>query len=291
MRKSIFDIVSENISIESEVDRMVIMSTEEDVLQVNSYHNYTLFEYVDNYCFRTWFNRGHFIHVDDFLDTVGFDNLKEDAKCSINDLLTLIEVIYNFWSLSNQKFYDGEKGHQLRWSGNYYHLKDVMDDVLQQYNHVAYINHDQEQVLVIESHAEVTAAAEIMPTTDLSLDIIKYNHRSLNGELELKKKILLSLAAEIEPKRKVLHNINPTLEDNIFFMLNNLNIRHNNRSKKDRNYKEYVAKMRKQRLEKWYDELYQMLLLAFLQLDNIERTERVKDLKANITGGKENGQT
>lgn len=72
-------------------------------------------------------------------------------------------------------------------------------------------------------------------------------------------------------------------------MLNNLNIRHNNRSKKDKNYKEYVAKMRKERLEKWYDELYQMILLAFLLLDNVERTERVNELKTNIVGGVTNG--
>lgn len=290
MRKSIFDIVSENISIESEADRLITMATEEYVLQVNSYHDYTLFNYVDSYCFKDWLNRGHFIHVDDFLDTLGFDELKEDAKYSVDSLLTLIEVIYNFWTLSNQNLFNGEKGHQLRWHGNYYHLKDVMDDILQQYNHVAHTDNEQQCVLIIENKAEVTAAAEIMPTSPLAFDVIKYNHRSLSGEVELKKKILLSLATEIEPNRKILHKINPTLEDNIFFMLNNLNIRHNNRSKKDKSYKEYVAKMKKQRLEKWYDDLYQMLLLAFLQLDDIERTNRVKELKANITGGKENGK-
>ena len=58
-------------------------------------------------------------------------------------------------------------------------------------------------------------------------------------------------------------------------MLNNLNIRHNNRSKKDKSkYKEYVAKMSKVRLEKWYDELYQMMLLAILLLDNADRTNK-----------------
>lgn len=65
-------------------------------------------------------------------------------------------------------------------------------------------------------------------------------------------------------------------------MLNNLNIRHNNKNKGDKNYKEYVAKMRKNRLEKWYDELYQMILLAFLLMDNAERAEKVKELKEKI---------
>ena len=70
------------------------------------------------------------------------------------------------------------------------------------------------------------------------------------------------------PKRKELQVLNKQLSEDIFFMLNNMNLRHNNRSKKDMTkYKEYVAKMSKARLEKWYDELYQMLLLAFLLLD------------------------
>lgn len=282
MRKSIFDIVAENMDMESEANRLVTMSSEECVLVVNTYTDETLFNYIDAYCFKEWEHRGHFVDVDDFLEALRYDDLKEDATHNVDALLTLIELIYNFWELSRKQFHDTQKGYKLEWCGNYYHLKDVMDDVLSQYNHVAYINEDQECVLIIEDKSEVTAAAEIMPTPALAVDVVRYNHRTLRGEIELKKKILLSMGAELEAKRKKLHTINTTLENDIFFMLNNLNIRHNNKSKGDKNYKEYVAKMRKDRLEKWYDELYQMLLLAFLLMDNIERVEKVKGLKEKI---------
>ena len=97
---------------------------------------------------------------------------------------------------------------------------------------------------------------------------------------------MLSLGSELEPKRKELQLLDKQLSEDIFFMLNNLNIRHNNRSKKDKSkYKEYVANMSKTRLEKWYDELYQMMLLAFLLLDNIERKKKVSELKSKIIGG------
>lgn len=282
MRKSIFDIVAENMDMESEANRLVTMSSEECVLVVNTYTDDTLFNYIDAYCFKEWEHRGHFVDVDDFLEALRYDDLKEDATHNVDALLTLIELIYNFWELSRKQFHDTKKGYKLEWCGNYYHLKDVMDDVLSQYNHVAYINEDQECVLIIEDKSEVTAAAEIMPTPALAVDVVRYNHRTLRGEIELKKKILLAMGAELEAKRKKLHTINTTLENDIFFMLNNLNIRHNNKSKGDKNYKEYVAKMRKDRLEKWYDELYQMLLLAFLLMDNIERVEKVKGLKEKI---------
>lgn len=282
MRKSIFDIVAESIDMESEANRLVTMSSEEHVLLINSYPYKTLFDYVDEYCFKEWAQRGHFVDVDDFLEALEYEDLKEEATHDVDALLTLIELIYNFWELSHNQFNDGEKGYRLQWCGNYYHLRDVMDDVLGQYNHVAYINEEQECVLIVEDKAEVTAAAEIMPTPALAVDVVRYNHRTLRGEIELKKKILLEMGAELEAKRKKLHAINSTLENDIFFMLNNLNIRHNNKSKGDKNYKEYVAKMRKDRLEKWYDELYQMLLLAFLLMDNTKRVEKVKELKEKI---------
>ena len=282
MRKSIFDIVAENIDMASEANRLVSMSSEEDVLVINSYPYKTLFDYVDEYCFKEWAQRNHFVDVDDFLQALEFEDLKNKAAYDADAFLTLVELIYNFWELSHNKFYDDKKGHRLQWCGNYYHLKDVMDDVLSQYNHVAYIDEEQECVLIIEDKPEVTAAAEIMTTPTLAVDVVKYNHRSLRGDIEQKKKILLSMGAELEAKRKSLHNINPVLENDIFFMLNNLNIRHNNKSKGDKNYKEHVAKMRKDRLEKWYDELYQMILIAFLLMDNTKRADKVKELKSKI---------
>lgn len=98
-----------------------------------------------------------------------------------------------------------------------------------------------------------------------------------------KKNILIALGTELEPKRKQLQTVDKKLSDNIFFMLNNMHIRHNNSNKNDlTKYKEYVAKMSEEELEEWYDELYQMILLAFLMIDNVERMEKIKKLKHNI---------
>lgn len=281
MRKSIFDIATKSINISNEVDRIVTMSLSEKNLYYPPY-DLTVFDYVDKYCFRDWDYRGHFIDVKDFLDSIEYNSIKKDAKSGdINAFMTLIELTYNFWNLTHNNL--SSEGTYGKWQKNYYHLRDVMLDNLEKYNHTAYI--DDERVLVIEDKPGVTAVAEIVED-DLALDIIRYNHRSLQGEVELKKSILISLGAELEPKRKDLQQLNKQLSEDIFFMLNNINVRHNNRSKKDKGkYKEYVAKMSKTRLEKWYDELYQMMLLAFLLLDNVERASQVKELKDKIVGG------
>lgn len=281
MRKSIFDIASASINISNEVDRIVSMSVEEK----NTYYppyDLTLFEFVDQRCFRDWSYRGHFVNVKDFLKAVNYNEIIKSAKNGDTEaFMILIELTYNLWSLAYHDIID--KDSLSEWNNNFFHLRDVMLDNLEKYNHKAYI--DDERILIIEDKPEVTAVAEIIEQ-DLAIDIIRYNHRSMQGEIELKKKILISLGSELEPKRKELQVLNKQLSEDIFFMLNNMNLRHNNRSKKDMGkYKEYVAKMTKARLEKWYDELYQMMLLAFLLLDNVDKTENVKELKEKIIGG------
>ena len=278
MRKSIFDIASASINISNEVDRIVSMSVNEKSTYFPPYDR-TLFEFVDERCFKDWRYRGHFVDVKDFLEAVNYNEIKKSAKNGDTEaFMTLIELIYNLWSLAYHDIVD-EKS-LSGWNNNFFHLREVMLDNLEKYNHKAYI----ERILIIEDKPEVTAVAEIVEQ-DLALDIIRYNHRSLQGEIESKKKILISLGSELEPKRKELQALNKQLSEDIFFMLNNINIRHNNRSKKDMaKYKDYVAKMTKARLEKWYDELYQMMLLAFLLLDNVQRTANVKELKEKIAG-------
>ena len=43
-----------------------------------------------------------------------------------------------------------------------------------------------------------------------------------------------------------------------------------------------MADMKDGDIEQWYDDMYQMCLLAFLELDHLERKERVKKLKEDI---------
>lgn len=283
-RKSIFDIASNSLNISGEGKRINRMF-HDDMIYIHSV-GYTIVEYIDYYVFSDWKWRGHFIDVDDFMEAIDYGGMVYD--CENNDVdafLSLIECVYNFWWLVHRDLI--AENSELRQGGNFYHLEDVMKDNLQKYNYKAYLC--DERILVIEDKPEVTAAAEIAEQ-NLSVDIIRYNHRVLKGEIESKKQILIALGAELEPRRRELQTLNKQLSEDIFFMLNNVNIRHNNKNSKDTSkYKEFVSKMDDVQLEKWYDELYQMILLAMLLLDNVDRTAEVKDLKDKITGESNNG--
>lgn len=89
--------------------------------------------------------------------------------------------------------------------------------------------------------------------------------------------------AILEAKRSDLKKADKTLENDLFYIFNNLNIRHNNIDPQLKgNYKVYVAQMPNDELERWYDEAYQMCLLAFLQLENHDRKIEFDKLKAEI---------
>lgn len=117
------------------------------------------------------------------------------------------------------------------------------------------------------------SVAEILDPA-LSYRVIEYNHHSMKGDLGKKKSVLLLLADKLEPQRGKLKEINSSLETSVFGLFNNINLRHNNIDPNGKDYKPGVVAMNPNELEQWYDETYQLSLLAFLELENVERKKR-----------------
>lgn len=137
--------------------------------------------------------------------------------------------------------------------------------------------------ILVEKNAVVTAVAEsaLIPD-DLSHKIIAYNHHDMQGDIESKKATLLRLYLLLEENKSKLHQVNSNLENDLFYIFNNFNIRHNNCDSKSKNYKPGIASMDKQELENWYDETYQMCLLAFMELEQADRKPKFDAIKDEI---------
>ena len=140
---------------------------------------------------------------------------------------------------------------------------------------------EQNITLFVPKKQEAIAVSEIV-APEISYKVLEYNHYTMKGDIARKRETLRILADKLEPRRIELAAINKELANNVFFMFNNMNIRHNNCAEGDKNYKKVVAKMSQDELESWYDETYQLCLLAFLELDNVERTKKVAELKASF---------
>lgn len=278
-RKNIFEMVAEVFYLPTEITRMRRLFEQERIVRWD-YDRYSILKFVEHEGFSGWKNRGRCVDVEDFFSLLDYKVLWVAAIGDMNALMTLIEIVYNFWyitdrrtSLQYQQDSDGR---------NFLLLKKIMDDCLAQYNYKGEYFPHLEQLIVIEDKPEATAVAEIVDN-DLGYKVLRYSHYMLKGDLQAKKDILLALGANLEPKRAQIKAIDKALEDGIFYILNNLNLRHNNTAEGDKHYKKAVAEMDSAILENWYDELYQMMLLAYLQLDQVDRNTRVNALKQAVS--------
>lgn len=138
--------------------------------------------------------------------------------------------------------------------------------------------------IICEINPAATAAAEIAEKPDVAQRIIQYNHFMLKGEIEKKRDILRALASEIEPQQNQIKSLDKDLGVALFDLLNGMHIRHNNKDPKKKSYyRQHVVDMTDDELEEWYDEIYQMILLAMLLMDhNKERKDKVAQLRASL---------
>ena len=287
-RTNIFDLWEQSNSIAADAKRVHKLFTDYAIFddKVNGFFVYSLKEYIEDHLFDNWKGKGKSISADDFLNSIGFNSIVHSAF--LNDFLSyirLIEVVYNYLYIgmkydtySPWVFCDMESLEDNCHAAEYLSIKNYLDDRLSEYNHKAYYDTETERCIIIEDSPQVTAAAEAVEP-EVSLEIIRYNPRQLKGNIAGKKAILRNLGHYLDGRDKKIKSINNSLYDTITNMLNNLDIRHNNIYPEKRNYyHEALAKMTDEELEKWYDDLYQLILLAILEMDNVERKRNANEM-------------
>lgn len=187
----------------------------------------------------------------------------------VNYLVSFCEYVYNLVTFSN--FYN------FKIDKNYYtsYIEKVIDDI-------GYMRsvEDGFYIFVPKDSVAISVSESPLIPEDISYKVIAYNHHSRQGNLGAKKDIIMKLAALLEPKRTTIERLNKDLEKDLFMLFNNLNIRHNNIDPANpANYRECIAKMPNDVLESWYDETYQMCLLAFMELEHSDRKGKLDQLK------------
>lgn len=227
--------------------------------------------------FTSFHFRGTCLSLQEFDEENGFnfpDTSRDNPK--IEDLVLLMEYFYNmlmgYMGSQNMSFYSGINTQFLMQ-----HILSVCDAI--GYKQVT----EDGFAVFVEKNAVATAVAEsdLIPD-DLSYKLITYDHHSMRGNIREKKAIILQLAGVIEGQRKKIHQTNPSLEDDLFFAFNNFNLRHNNCDPVSKKFKPTIAAMDKKELEKWYDETYQMCLLALMEIEQADRKPMFDEIKAKI---------
>lgn len=206
--------------------------------------------------------KGTCISLDDFDDFYGFNFAKEPEEVEVNYLVNFCEYIYNLARYNNDSFFCALNGidfiTQIRKVMELIGYMEINDD-----NFVIFVPKSQPAIIV----------SEMLPP-DLSYKVIEYNHHSMNGDLERKCAILKLLADQLESRKDELKGINKQLKDDLFYMFNNISIRHNNAEK--------IKDISESKLEEWYDYVYELSLLAFMTLENSNHKQFVLDIKKEL---------
>lgn len=283
-RTNIFELLKQNNNMGKDADRLKTLLCEYHYAATAEHENYTLFRFIDAFCFDDWTAKGRCLDLQDFFETLGIDELDYYFPRELDDLLVFIEILYNFWYLAEN--YIGSHKAEFELYDTSDVLKTLMDECLSEYNQRAYYFPEEEKCIIAEDSPQVTAAAEATEP-EIALDIVRYNHRQLTGELAKKKAILKTLGDYLEGRKREITDINSALYNTITGALNNLNIRHNNIAPENKSYyHEAVADMPQEELEQHYDDLYQLILLAILEIDNVVRKREMNALIQRVSAKK-----
>lgn len=278
MRRTFVEVLkSAKFNYKDEYDKLYHLLFDKDYESPNGGEDWSLYDYFDS-TFLHFYFAGTCLSLEEFDKKYGFYFPVPGEESSIDDLILLLEYFQNLikgFRCANYTLYRFSNVINENFLTHYlYNMAEEMG--------YKFSSQDGLSILV-EKNAVVTAVAEsnLIPE-DLSYKLITYNHHSMHGDLEGKKSIILRLYNLLEARRSELHKLNPALEDDLFYIFNNFNIRHNNCDSKSKNYKPGIVSMDKEKLENWYDETYQMCLLAFMELEQADRKQKFDAIKAEI---------
>ena len=235
----------------------------------------SLEQYIDKFLFKQWSYRGRYISITDARNDLGITREAFSKAINLGLFLTYVEFVSNMLLLlsaffDKTDFYYTDESCIETIMGN-------INNTLERLNYKKVFNEDK--ILIIEKDPAATAVAEIYD--DVADIVLEYKRYLLRGNLGRKSQIIATLGKKIEPARKHLKaNGFSALEDDISFILNNLNIRHNNIDGDKAN--PVLAKMVNGELERWYDRVYDMLLLSMLFLNYIEMKDEIKILRQGL---------
>jgi len=272
-RKNFFERIEQNLNLQNEYEKL-----EKIVLKYTNEYNMSLNDEIESY-FDLWKYKKNYLSFDELRSHLGFTYTKAwdysfNAEIeSIYDFFVYCEMILNMILVVLPE-----------------EAQIVNDNIIKKIIYI--INYDLEslnytvskmsddQYIIVQKDAAVSEVVELVEPT-IADSILEYNHYVLKGDLEKKKNILVKIANALEPQKSEIKAINYQLFKDYFYLINNMDIRHNNCDSSDTsNYNAYFDKLTIEEKEEWYDEIYQMSLLIFLLLENRNRTKKISDLKS-----------
>ena len=272
MRRNFAQVLkSGKIDIKNEYDKIYKLFYGKDTRDQKS-----IAEIVSNH-FLEYDFRGTCLTFEEFNKRHGFNFEVKPQTYNEMEFVRFIEYVYNLIYFLNSRllFHD---------MGKYFYLNHI-ESVVEEIGYMSAYDDGFTIFIPKDNNVIAVAESEVIPD-NLSYKLLEYNHHSMKGNIEAKREILVKLADVLESHDKKLNGINQTFKSDLFQLLNSCNIRHNNKEKSSKQYKKYISELSDTELERIYDEIYQMCLLAFMQLEHADRKDWMDEIKRNINNAK-----
>lgn len=240
MRKNFAQILQDNkIDIKNEYQKLYKIFFEMEIPDL--FESTTVYEILSK-SFLNFPFRNMCLNIEEFNQKFGFKFVEDPNPFDIDVLINFIEYFYNMlicYQTNNSKHFN------LQFIIN--HIHDLIEAIGYKQTRM------NDLIIFVEKSPEAIAVAEsdYIPS-ELGYKIISYNHHSMKGNLIAKKETILKLAEILEGKRDDLKAANPKLKNDLFYIFNNFNLRHNNCDpslSKLKQYKDVIAKMPNNELE------------------------------------------
>ena len=277
MRETIFDLLKKNYNFRNEVNKIIYLINNDFDKFMGQYDGYPKFkranivDFVDEYRLRSWKYRGTEISVEGLFKKANLYNSKSDLDIELNEFLLYLELFLNilFLYIGNDDIEENEYEYVI-----FSNINTLLNNI-----NYKFINLDEEniKIIVIEDRENVLAVVEKIYDDNISIDIIRYNHFQLKGNIYEKRKILTQIYKEYEKRKNILSgNGFNAFKSDLSGLFNNIGIRHDEAS--DRIITERVQNMSDEELEMWCDRTYDMFLTAVLLCDYIDIKPEIKAL-------------
>ncbi|MBO4956525.1 MAG: hypothetical protein J6C50_01685 [Rickettsiales bacterium] len=276
VRKNIFEILESKYDIEKEFNAINKLFSEPSIVAYMNYDQGQLVPLelaVNSMCFYSWKQRCGCISLADMREKLEIDKRDYSNK---NDMIICLEYFCNIIHLANTKLYYNNFliANSYQKTKEFVMLEKNIELLLEHINYKKVVFNELEKVILVPKNPAATAVAEISSEAT-SMAILMYNHASLKGQLAEKKDLLRRIAQEYEPLLdKPIDGYTEYFKTSNN-MLNNLDIRHNNKAGKKKNA--LATSLNNEELETWYDELYQLLLFCVLIKDNKDRKDKIAE--------------
>ena len=251
--------------------RRLVELFNEETIPLNHYKSQSFKEWIDKR-FRSIPIRSSFLSVDDMLNDLGIKE-KTEYFVDFDQLFLYSEILFN---LIDQVLKQIEPGSSV--DKQTVAIINNINEILEKTNHE--MKRIKAGFIVVDKNPATTEAIECLEekNADLALNMIEYNRILLKGNLQRKREILVALADYTEPMNNDFKGTQyAALYSDSRFLVNAIDIRHNNSGKGD--LPEKAKSWTPREKEDWYDKTYQVLLTVILARKHIDVSKEIQDLK------------